>query len=81
MPTYRFKSKKTGKEWDDEMSHTKLDAYYKEYDGDIDVGFYKFIPRIYLRIPFQSPLYKEQNPPVNMQHARNNRINADRHGK
>ena len=32
MPTYTFKSNKTGKEWDDTMSWKKLDEYYKEHD-------------------------------------------------
>ena len=38
MPTYTFKSNKTGKEWDDMMSHTKLDAYYKEHDCTQIIG-------------------------------------------
>ncbi len=32
MPTYNFKSNKTGKEWEDTMSWKKLDEYYVEYD-------------------------------------------------
>ena len=32
MPTYDFKSNKTGKEWEDTMSYKKLDEYYKEHD-------------------------------------------------
>ena len=32
MPIYTFKSNKTGKEWDEVMSFTKLDEYYKEHD-------------------------------------------------
>ena len=32
MPTYNFKSNKTGKEWEDTMSYKKLDEYYKEHD-------------------------------------------------
>ena len=38
MPTYTFKSKTTGEEWDDEMSHTKLDAYYIEYNCTQIIG-------------------------------------------
>ena len=32
MPTYNFKSNKTGKEWEDTMSWKKLDEYYVEHD-------------------------------------------------
>ena len=32
MPTYDFKSNKTGKEWEDTMSYKDLDAYYKKHD-------------------------------------------------
>ena len=32
MPTYTFKSNKTGKEWDDTMSWKDLEGYYKEHD-------------------------------------------------
>ena len=32
MPTYDFKSNKTGEEWEDTMSWKDLDAYYKEHD-------------------------------------------------
>ena len=32
MPTYTFKSKETGKEWDDIISHKDLDAYYTEHN-------------------------------------------------
>jgi len=38
MPTYTFKSNKTGKEWDDTMSYTKLDDYYKEHDCQQVIG-------------------------------------------
>ena len=34
MPTYRFKNKTTGEEWEEMMSHSKLDAYYKEHNCD-----------------------------------------------
>jgi len=32
MPTYTFKSNKTGKEWDDNIKIAELDSYYKEHD-------------------------------------------------
>ena len=32
MPIYTFKSNTSDKEWDDIMSYTKLDEYYKEHD-------------------------------------------------
>ena len=32
MPTYDFKSNKTGEEWEDTMSWKDLDAYYKKHD-------------------------------------------------
>jgi hypothetical protein len=32
MPTYIFKSNKTGEEWEDTMSWKKLDEYYKKHD-------------------------------------------------
>ncbi len=32
MPTYTFRSNKTGKEWDDTIRIAELDAYYKEHD-------------------------------------------------
>jgi hypothetical protein len=32
MPTYNFKSNKTGKECEDTMSYKKLDEYYAEHD-------------------------------------------------
>jgi hypothetical protein len=38
MPTYTFKNKKTGKVWDDEMSYTQLDAYYKKHNCDQILG-------------------------------------------
>jgi len=38
MPTYTFKSNTTGEEWDDEMSYTKLDAYYKKHNCDQVIG-------------------------------------------
>ena len=32
MPTYDFKSNKTGKEWEDTMSYKDLDQYYIDHD-------------------------------------------------
>tara|TARA_Y100001951_G_C11137153_1_gene181477 strand:+ start:70 stop:345 length:276 start_codon:yes stop_codon:yes gene_type:complete len=32
MPTYTFKSNKTGKEWDDTIKIAELEGYYKEHD-------------------------------------------------
>ena len=32
MPTYDFKSNKTGKEWEDTMSYKDLDKYYIDHD-------------------------------------------------
>ena len=32
MPTYDFKSNKTGKEWEDTMSWKDLDQYYIDHD-------------------------------------------------
>ena len=32
MPTYTFRNNKTGKEWEDTMSHKDLDEYYIDYD-------------------------------------------------
>ena len=43
MPTYRFKNKITGEEWEEMMSHTKLDAYYKEHNCDQVIGAVKII--------------------------------------
>ena len=43
MPTYRFKNKTTGEEWEEMMSHTKLDAYYKEHNCDQVIGAVKVI--------------------------------------
>ena len=37
MPTYRFKNKTTGVEWDKEMKIAKLDDYVKENDCSIIV--------------------------------------------
>ena len=38
MPTYTFKSNKTGKEWDDTIRIAELDAYYIEHDCDQVIG-------------------------------------------
>jgi hypothetical protein len=43
MPTYTFKSKKTGKEWDDTIRIAELDAYYIEHDCDQVIGAVKII--------------------------------------
>jgi RNase H-fold protein (predicted Holliday junction resolvase) len=38
MPTYTFKSNKTGKEWDDVMSYKELDNYYVKHDCEQVIG-------------------------------------------
>tara|TARA_B100000809_G_C14925765_1_gene455072 strand:+ start:552 stop:791 length:240 start_codon:yes stop_codon:yes gene_type:complete len=38
MPTYTFKSNKTGKEWDDVIKIAELDAYYIEHDCEQVIG-------------------------------------------
>jgi len=38
MPTYTFKSNKTGEVWDDEMSYKVLDDYYVKHDCEQVIG-------------------------------------------
>jgi len=38
MPTYTFKSNKTGKEWDDTIRIAELDAYYIKHDCEQVIG-------------------------------------------
>ncbi len=38
MPTYTFKSNETDEVWEDVMSHTKLEAYYKEHNCEQVIG-------------------------------------------